>query len=83
MKASEELKNKILSQIDSLDDDILEEFYGHMKNFINSKSEIEIWDSLSEAQQTGIKKAIEQIDAGKGLDHSSVISNIRQKYSDA
>jgi predicted transcriptional regulator len=83
MKASDELKHKIHNQIDSLDDEVLEEFYGHVKNFINSKTDIDTWESLTKAQQLGIKEAIEQIDKGNSIPHKKVMSNLRQKYSDA
>lgn len=83
MKASDELKHKIINQIDSLDDNILEEFYGLLTNFINSKREINDWDILSDIQKQGIINAISEIDEGKGIPHKQVISNIRQKYSDA
>jgi len=83
MKASEELKNKIINQIDSLDDSILEEFYGLLTNFINSRKDINDWDLLSESQKQGIINAIGEIDEGKGISHKKVMTNIRQKYSDA
>ena len=83
MKASDELKHKIINQIDSLDDNILEEFYGLLTNFINSKRAINDWDILSEIQKQGIINAISEIDEGKGIPHKQVMSKIRQKYSDA
>ena len=67
MKTSEELKNKIINQIDSLDDSILEEFYGLLTNFINSRKDINDWDLLSESQKQGIINAISEIDEGKGI----------------
>ena len=82
MKASEKLKNKIHDQINSLDDEVLEEFYCLVTNFINSKRDINDWDLLSSAQQKGILDAIEQVDSGKGKSHEEVISKISQKYSD-
>lgn len=83
MKASEDLKHKIINQIDSLDESILEEFYGLLTNFINSKRDINDWDMLSEIEKQGIIDAISEIDDGKGIPHKQVMSNIRQKYSDA
>ena len=83
MKASEELKHKIIFQIDSLDDNILEEFYGLLTNFINSKRDIDDWDLLTDIEKQGIIDAIGEIDDGKGIPHKQVMSNIRQKYSDA
>ena len=83
MKASEDLKHKILNQIDALDDSILEEFYGLLTNFINSKRDINDWDLLTDIEKQGIIDAISEVDEGKGIPHKQVMSNIRQKYSDA
>ena len=83
MKASEELKNRIINQIDSLDENVLEEFYGILTNFINSKRDINDWEALSENQKQGIFNAISEIEQGKGIPHDQVISDIRQKYPNA
>ena len=83
MKASEELKNRIMNQIDSLDESVLEEFYGILTNFIHSKRDINDWESLSENQKKGIIDALTEIEQGRGIPHDQVISDIRQKYPDA
>ena len=81
MKASEKLKYRIYSQIDNLDESILEELYGIMTNYINGKRDINEWESLTYAQQKGIMKAINEIKSGKGIHQKMVVSDIRRKYS--
>ena len=78
-----DLKLKIFRQIDSLEKNRLEEFYGVMINFINEKRDVGDWEKLTEEQKQGITDAIEEIDSGKGIPHEEVMANIRKKYSDA
>ncbi len=78
-----ELKLKIFRQVDSLEKSRLEELYGVMLNYINSKKDLDDWTKLSTEQQQGIIDAIEEIDAGKGIPNETVMTNIRRKFSNA
>jgi len=78
-----EIKLKIFREIDSFEERELNEFYGILSNFINSKRDLNDWDSLSTDQKEGILKAINQIDAGKGISHDKVISKFKKKYTNA
>lgn len=48
-----ELKLKFFSQIDRLDKDKLEEDYGILLNYINSKDDLEEWNNLTIEQHKG------------------------------
>jgi hypothetical protein len=74
-----ELKIKIFSQIDSLDSNKMEEFYGVLLNFINSKKEANEWLELTDQQREGVDAAIEELDSGKGISHQEVIKKLREK----
>jgi hypothetical protein len=78
-----DLKLKIFRQIDSLEKNRLEEFYGVLVNFINEKKDIGDWANLTEEQQQGIADAIDEIDSGKGIAHEKMMATIRKKYSNA
>jgi len=78
-----ELKLKIFRQVDSLEKNRLEELYGVMLNYINGQKDIDDWTKLTTEQQQGIIDAIEEIDAGKGIPHETVMTNIRRKFSHA
>ena len=78
-----DLKLKIFRQIDSLEKNRLEEFYGLMQNYLNSKKELSDWAKLSEAQKKGILDAIDEIESGKGKPSKAVIDKCRKKYSNA
>jgi hypothetical protein len=75
-----ELKLKIFRQVDSLEKNRLEELYGVFQNYINGQKEINDWGKLTEDQQQGIVDAIDEIKAGKGIIHDTVMSNIRKRY---
>ena len=74
-----DLKLKIFRQIDSLEKNRLEEFYGVLVNFINEKRDIEDWEKLAEEHKQGIFDAINEIDSGKGIPHEKVMENILKK----
>lgn len=76
-----DLKLKIFRQIDSLEKNRLEEFYGLLLNYINSKKDISDWDRLTLAQKQGLMDAIDQLDSGKGISHNDVIDKLRKKYN--
>jgi hypothetical protein len=78
-----DLKLKIFRQIDSLEKNRLEEFYGVLINYINEKKDISDWDRLTVGQKQGIFDAIEEIESGKGIPNEKVMSKIRRKYSHA
>jgi hypothetical protein len=76
-----ELKIKIFRQVDSLDSNKLEEFYGLMLNYFNSKKDIDEWIGVTEDEKLGIEAAIKELDSGKGIPHTQVMHNLRKKYS--
>ena len=78
-----DLKLKIFRQIDSLEKNRLEEFYGLLMNYVNGKKDISDWDKLSETQKQGILDAIDELDSKKGVSNKVVIDKYRKKYSNA
>ena len=76
-----DLKIKIFRQVDSLDNAKLEELYGVMLNFINSKKDSDEWIGVNVEEVKGIEAAITEFAEGKGIPNDQVISNLRKKYS--
>ena len=76
-----DLKLKIFRQIDSLEKNRLEEFYGLLLNYINGKKDISDWERFTPAQKKGLMDAIDQLDSGKGISHNDVINKLRKKYN--
>ena len=78
-----DLKLKIFRQIDLLEKKRLEELYGVLVNFINSKKDVRDWDSLSEEQKQGVFDAINEIDSGKGISNEQVLAMIKNQFGHA
>jgi hypothetical protein len=78
-----DLKLRIFREIDSLEKNKLEEFYGLLMNYINGKKDISDWDKLSANQKQGILDSIDEIDSGKGIPNKVVLDKSRKKYSHA
>ncbi len=83
MMTVSDLKLKLFRQIDSLEQSRLEELYGVILNYINGKKDMNDWNELTEEQKKGIEDAIDEIDAGSGIPHATVMANIRKKYTNA
>lgn len=76
-----ELKLKFFRQIDGLDKDKLEEAYGVLLNYINSKDDLDEWSKLTAEQQKGIIDSIEQIENNQGISHKEVMKKYKNKYN--
>jgi len=77
-----ELKLKLFRHIDKLDNSMLEEVYGLICNYTKHHLNSEQWNALSESQQKGIYKAIEELENDICIANDDVLSKYRQKYSD-
>lgn len=78
-----ELKLRIIKEINSLEAGKLKEVYGYLQNIIQGEKDLQEWESLTPAQKKGIKMAMDDIEADKGVLHEDVISKYRNKYRDA
>jgi hypothetical protein len=78
-----DLKLRIFRQIDTLEKNRLEEFYGLLMNYINGQKDISDWDKLSANQKKGILDAIDEIESDKGISNKVVLDKFRKKYSHA
>ena len=78
-----DLKLRIFRQIDTLEKNRLEEFYGLLINYINGQKDISDWDKLSTNQKQGILDALDEVDSGKGIPNKTVLNKFRKKYSHA
>jgi len=76
-----ELKLKFFRQIDGLDKDKLEEAYGVLLNYINSKDDLVEWNNLTVEQQKGIIDSIEQLEDNQGISHKDVMNKYKSKYN--
>ncbi|MCF8218307.1 MAG: hypothetical protein K9J21_04940 [Bacteroidales bacterium] len=76
-----ELKLKLFRHIDSLDKDDLEEAYGVLLNYLNSKNDLDEWSNLTVEQQKGIVDSINQLEKNQGISHNDVMQKYKNKYN--
>ena len=76
-----ELKLKFFRQIDDLDKHKLEEAYGVLLNYINSKDDLDEWNNLTVEQQKGIIDSVEQLEDNQGISHKNVMNKYKNKYN--
>jgi hypothetical protein len=76
-----ELKVRIFKEVDALDKTKLEEIYGYILNYLNSKKTLGEWEKMTKTQQQGIVEAVDEIASGKEIPHEQVISHFRKKYA--
>ena len=75
-----ELKLKLFRHIDQLDNSMLEELYGLICNYTKQHINSTEWNTLSENQQKGIYKAIEELENGDFSVNEDVLSKYRRRY---
>ena len=75
-----EIKLNFIRKIDSLKANRLQEAYGILLNYLNSKKPLNSWDELSKYEQTAIEEGLAQLDNGKGISHKQVMAKYRKKY---
>ncbi|MFI5138905.1 MAG: hypothetical protein ACHQIM_13865 [Sphingobacteriales bacterium] len=75
------LKIDLIDKIEHADFKQLQEIYGLVINYFNSKSDVvEEWDLLPEYQKQQILKGLEEADAGLGTPAKEVIQKAREKH---
>jgi hypothetical protein len=75
-----EIKIDLFRKLDSLKGKRLEEAYGMLINFINSRDEIDEWQNLTAEQQSAIRLGIKQLDEGEGRRHNDILSDFRKRF---
>jgi len=75
-----ELKLDLYSKIDHADSVQIKELYGLVTNYLNSSSDTEDWDTLTQFQQNHILKGETEGDAGLGRSLSQINDRLRNKY---
>ena len=78
--STDEIKLAIFREVDSLDGSKLKELYSLLQDFMNRQRTEAEWNNLSEAQKEGIEAALQQLNDGEAIYHTSVIGQAREKY---
>jgi len=76
-----DIKLELLNKLETLKGTRLEEAYGVLLNYINGNIDIDEWKDLSKEQKDALKLGINQLKEGKGISHKSVISEMKERFS--
>ena len=80
MSYNKNIKEKILSEIDSLPAQEQQTVLGIVENYIHNKADETEWNQLPPAWKTRIEESLEQANAGQFILHEDAISYLRKKY---
>ena len=78
-----EIKLELFRKIDMLEESELEEVYGILLNFLNSKNDYNEWDQLTNEQKDAILYGVKELDEGMGILHENLMEKYKKKYPDA
>ncbi|MDD4971804.1 MAG: hypothetical protein PHT07_20450 [Paludibacter sp.] len=77
---TDELKLKIFNQLNLLNAKEIKDVYRILQKYIKSQKVSDDWINVSEVEKQGIKAALKEINAGKGIPHELVMSRLRHKH---
>ncbi len=76
-----ELKLDIFRRLDTLDDNLFQEIYGYVINYISGIKPFSESIAISEEEKMAIEEGYAQIRQGKGILHSEIMEKYRAKYA--
>jgi len=76
-----ELKLDIFRRLDTLDDNLFQEIYGYVMNYISGIKSFKESVTISEEEQMAIEEGYTQIRQGKGILHNEIMEKYRAKYA--
>jgi len=76
-----DLRNKIIRNLRHMDAPMLLEVMHWIQQRLDHESGSDHWNTLSKEQQGGILEALHDLDAGKGISHETVMSDLHKKYA--
>lgn len=80
MSNSQNLKEKILQEIEQLSDTKQEEVLGLVENYIHQLNDETEWEKIPDNWKKRIDESIKQADAGEFILNEDAIKYIRNKY---
>lgn len=80
--SAQNLKAEILSRIQALNEQQLEELWGVLHNYLSHQGLKHEWESLSKSQQSGIHQSISHLENDEGIPHQKVMQEKRKRFND-
>ena len=80
MHTEKNIKEKILSEIESLPETEQQTLLGIVENYIHNKADETEWEKLPKSLKRRIEESIRQADEGKFILNEDVVAYIRKKH---
>ena len=80
MYADKNIKEKILSEIESLSETEQQTVLGIVENYIHNKADETEWEQLPKAWKKRIKESLKQADEGKFILNEDAVAYLKKKY---
>ena len=80
MHTEKNIKEKILSEIESLPETEQQTVLGIVENYIHNKADETEWEKLPKSLKRRIEESIRQADEGKFILNEDVVAYIRKKH---
>ena len=80
MHTEKNIKEKILSEIESLPETEQQTVLGIVENYIHNKADETEWEKLPKSLKRRIEESIRQADEGKFILNEDIVAYIRKKH---
>ncbi len=80
MNKSDNIKQKILLELDAMTSDEQQTVLGIVENYLHSKVDETEWDELPEKWKKRIGESLQLADSGQFILHEDAMSYLRKKY---
>ena len=80
MHTEKNIKEKILSEIESLPETEQQTVLGIVENYIHNKADETEWEKLPKSLKKRIEESIRQADEGKFILNEDIVAYIRKKH---
>ena len=80
MHTEKNIKEKILSEIESLPETEQQTLLGIVENYIHNKADETEWEKLPKSLKRRIEESIRQADEGKFILNEDIVAYIRKKH---
>ncbi len=78
-----DIKAQIIREMDALDQNALQDFYGLLLNFLHGQRADGEWSDISAAQRSGLLDALSQVENEQTVSHVQLAAKYKTRYPGA
>jgi hypothetical protein len=83
IKSKMDIKSQIIREMDALNQNALQDFYGLLLNFLHGRRVDGEWSDLSAAQRSGLLHALSQVENEQTVPHEQLAAKYKNRYPGA